>query len=340
MTDDSPTPGDPIADALANALRWLHQQAEQLFPPPHEAAHPAPGDMTDKQLQQDIHDVGGTLLNRHGPMIMRGFARYGTATTDPRFKHAMPTTVRGHLLNMTADANDSYGLALLGLNKHAHASALGPIRNVAETLAWASWLLEDPDERIRQARAYRLTLNAIKQYHLIAKTLARVAPDSQQPPDLAKRLADAEDKMRRSLTAIAEQDGVTIPGNPGKPSKLIERYLPEHGGYMLSSAGVHPGAGRAHLFYGRPGTGTSDYDFKGMYHIRAYWTAQDIKLYLALGHLAAPVLDWHDWDKIANAAETALRPLADEAERRYTEPMLQAMVSTWAADSSSSGLPA
>ena len=233
MDDDSPTTGDPIADALAKALRWLHQQADQLFPQPHEAARPAPADMTDKQLQQDIHNVGGNLLNGHGPMIMRGFARYGTATTDPRFKHAMPTTVRGHLLNMTADANDSYGLALRGLNKHAHASALGAIRNVAETLGQTSWLLEDPDDRVRQARAYRLTLNAINQYHLIAKTLRRVTKDSEQPSDLATQLDSAEERMRRSLTAITEQDGITIPDNPGKPPKLIERYLPEHGGYML-----------------------------------------------------------------------------------------------------------
>jgi hypothetical protein len=329
MDDDSPTTGDPIADALAKALRWLHQQADQLFPQPHEAARPAPADMTDKQLQQDIHNVGGNLLNEHGPMIMSGFARYGTATTDPRFKHAMPTTVRGHLLNMTADANDSYGLALRGLNKHAHASALGAIRNVAEILGQASWLLEDLDDRVRQARAYRLTLNAINQYHLIAKTLRRVTKDSEQPSDLATQLDAAEERMRRSLTAITEQDGITIPDNPGKPSKLIERYLPEHGGYMLyallSSAGVHPGAGRAYLFYGQPGTGVSDYDFQGKHLVRGYWTAQNIKLYLALGHLAAPILDWHGWDAIANTAETNLRPLAEEAERRYMEPMLQAM---------------
>ena len=234
MDDDSPTTGDPIADALAKALRWLHQQADQLFPQPHEAARPAPADMTDKQLQQDIHNVGGNLLNGHGPMIMSGFARYGTATTDPRFKHAMPTTVRGHLLNMTADANDSYGLALRGLNKHAHASALGAIRNVAETLRQTSWLLEDPDDRVRQARAYRLTLNAINQYHLMTKTLRRVTKDSEQPSDLATQLDAAEERMRRSLTAITERDGIAqCPTNAGKPSKLIERYLPEHGGFML-----------------------------------------------------------------------------------------------------------
>ncbi len=82
MDDDSPRQATHRR-RLAKALRWLHQQADQLFPQPHEAARPAPADMTDKQLQQDIHDVGGNLLNGHGPMIMSGFARYGTATTDP-----------------------------------------------------------------------------------------------------------------------------------------------------------------------------------------------------------------------------------------------------------------
>lgn len=327
-TNDSPTTDDPIADALAKAFRWLHQQIEQVFPQPYETARPAPADMTDKQLHNDIHDVGGTLLNSLAPVLMHSFNLHGMAITDPRFHHPMPTTVRGHVLTMTADATDSYGLALVGLNKHATAAALGPIRSLAETLARASWLLENPDEDARQARAYRLTLNAIKQYHQIAKTLGRVAKDIEQTPELATRLADAEEKMRRSLKAIVDQDGITIPDNPGTASGLIERYLREHGGYMfcalLSNAGVHPGAGRAYLFYGQPGT-AAYYDFKGLYHVRAYWIAQDIKLYLALCHLAAPILDWHDWDKIANTAESQLQPLAEEAERRYTEPMLQAM---------------
>jgi hypothetical protein len=325
MSNDNPVPGDPIADALTRALRWLHRQIEQLAPPPR----PAPPDMTDKQLQQDIHDVGATLLNKHGPVLMRSFQRYGTTTTDPRFQHAMPTTVRGHLLNMTTDANDSYGLALLGLNKHASAAALGPIRNIAETLAWASWLLETPDEDTRQARAYRITLNAIDQVRARNQTWERLAPGSAQRAELGPRLAAAEERMRRNLEAIAQQDGITIPDNPGSASRLIERYLPEHGGYMLyallSTTGVHPGADRAYLFYGQPGTGKTDYDFKGKYHVRAYWIAQNITLYLALCHLAAPVLDWHDWDTIASTAERQLQPLAEEAERRYTEPLIHAM---------------
>lgn len=176
MSENSPTPGDPIGDALAKALRWLRQQADQILPHPREPARPAPADLTDKQFQEDIHDVGGHLLNKHGSDLQRSFARHGTTTTDPRFKHAMPTTVRGHLLSMTADANDSYGLALLGLNKHAHASALGPIRNVAETFAWASWLLEDPDEHTRQARAYRLTLKLDSVVASPGPTWARIPP--------------------------------------------------------------------------------------------------------------------------------------------------------------------
>ena len=45
MSDDSPTTDDPIADALAKAFRWLHQQIEQVFPQPYETARPAPADI-------------------------------------------------------------------------------------------------------------------------------------------------------------------------------------------------------------------------------------------------------------------------------------------------------
>lgn len=146
---------------------------------------------------------------------------------DPRFRHAMPTTVRGHVLAMTTEANDAFGLSLLGLREHATAAALGPIRNIAETVAWAKWLLESPDDDVRQARAYRLTLNALDGYRSMRETLVRVAGQSAQAAELAPQLAAAEDRMRRSLAAMTDQDGITIPASPGRASRLIEHYLPE-----------------------------------------------------------------------------------------------------------------
>jgi hypothetical protein len=88
---------------------------------------------------------------------------------------------------------------------------------------------------------------------------------------------------------------------------------------------VHPGAARSHLFYGRPGTGAADFDFKGLYLVRAYWIGQNIALHLGLCHLAAPVLGWDEWDAMAAAIEGQLQPLAEEANRRFSEPLPQAM---------------
>ncbi len=332
MRDDIPVTGNPVIDTMTRIFDWLDRQIDQLVPrPPAPPPRAAPADMTDEQLHHAIHDVGGRLLNSLAPVLQRSFAGDG-AKRDPRFPHPLPTTARAHALMMFTQAHDSYGLSLLGLREHASASALGPIRNIAETLALTRWLLESPDEQVRRARAYRLTRNAIGQYRDLTTTLERIAPQSPQTLQIAPRLAAAADRMTHSLTALAQQDGVTIATKPKKMSRLIEQYLPESGGYMLyallSSAGVHPGAARAYLFYGRPGTGISDFDFKGLYHVRAYWIAQSIGLHLDLCHLVAPVLGWQGWDAIADATQSQLQPLAEEAERRFSESLLRAVANT------------
>ena len=84
-------------------------------------------------------------------VIQDSFVRYGTDLNGGRFPHPMTVTVRGHVL-MDADANDAYGLTVIGLGKHATAASLGPIRFLVESLAWLSWLLEDPDDMVRRAR--------------------------------------------------------------------------------------------------------------------------------------------------------------------------------------------
>jgi hypothetical protein len=187
---------------------------------------------------------------------------------------------------MFTDAHDSYGLTVIGLGKHATAAALGPIRFLVESLAWLSWLLEEPNDNVRRARAYRLTMNGIEGYRSIAATLSRVAPTSAYSTEFASRLTASTDRMKNNLAAIIEQDGVTIPDNPGSLSRLAERYLANHGGYLmyalLNSAGAHPGPVHGFLFYGNPETGVADYDFKRMFDRRAYWIAQAIQLHLAL----------------------------------------------------------
>jgi hypothetical protein len=78
-----------------------------------------------------IHDVGAWLLNSLGAVLQRSFAGDG-ATGDPRFPHALPTTVRAHVLMTFIQAHDSYGLSLSGFREHASASALGCLRAAAD----------------------------------------------------------------------------------------------------------------------------------------------------------------------------------------------------------------
>jgi hypothetical protein len=332
--DDVPVTGTAIIDMASKFFGWLGKQVEQVVGSPASPS-PAPGDMTDVQLHHAIHDIGGTLLNRHGPMLQDSFARYGAAMGDPRFPAAMPTTVRGHVLLMVVQANDSYGLALLGLRDHATASALGPIRNVAETYAYAKWLLESTDEKVRLGRAYRLTMNAIDQFRELKRILERVAPQSDLTLRTAPMLGTAAERMSRRLTELVQEDGVPIAAKPRR-SDLLEEHLPDSGGYLfyslLSNVGVHPGAGRAQAFYGRPGTAIADFDFKGLHHVRAYWMSVNIRLYLDLCDLAAPVLGWQEWDALAGQTRAKLEPLAEETEQRYLGPVMDAMANapTWA----------
>jgi hypothetical protein len=328
MGQDLPRTGNQVVDTMTEIFHWLGKQIDQFIPRLPAPPLPAPADMTDRQLQQAVHRVGAGLLNGLAPIIQQSFVRYGSPAEmgDPRFPHAMPVKVPGHVLTMVTEANDAFGLALLGLSEHATAAALGSIRIVLETLAWARWLLESPDEGVRQARAYRRTLNGIEGYQQFGETLRRVVGQPAQRE--AGWVIAAGQRMKDDLTAMASQDGVTIPTNPGSMSRLAQQYLPERGGYqlyaLLNSAGAHPGAPRAFQFYGTPGAGI-DYDFKGKHLLRAYWIAQDILLHLDMCDLAAPILGWgHDWEVLAERTRDQLRPLAEEAERRYVEPLQRA----------------
>lgn len=330
--NDVPVTGKAITDAIGKGLLWLGRQIDLIA---GSAPQGAPGDLTDVQLHHAIYDVGATLLNRHGPVLQDSFARYGAALSDRRFPAAMPATIRSHVLMMIIQASDSYGLALLGLREHATASALGPIRNVAETYAYAKWLLESPDENIRLGRAYRLTMDAIDQLGEQKRMLEKVAPRSELTLQLAPMLGAGADRMSSRLRELAQEDGVTIAPKPRR-SQLLEKHLPESGGYMfyslLSNAGVHPGAGRAQAFYGRPGKAVIDFDFKGLHHVRAYWMSVNIRLYLDLCDLVEPVLGWPEWKAVTGQTRAGLEPLAKEAQQRYLGRIQEEMANapTWA----------
>lgn len=328
MTQERLTLASQMGEAAAKAIGWLADRVEELVSGLGGSAPVAATDMTDQQLLEAVHDVGGRLLNGLAPMIRETFARlpWSTEQGDPRFPHAMPVKVRGHVLSMATEANDAFWLSLYGLQKYATAAALGAIRNVAETLAWTAWLLEDADADVRRARAYRLTLNAVDSYRSMWKTLEKTAGSSGQ----AEHLARFEKRMRHSLISMASQDGISIPANPGSVSRLMERYLPAHGGYLvyalLNRAGAHPGPARASQFYANPATRVIDYDFKGLHIVRAYWITQSIRLHTELCQLAAPVLGWNDrWGILYERTQSEFVPLAAEIERRYREPLEQAL---------------
>jgi hypothetical protein len=82
-------------------------------------------------------------------------------------------------------AYDSFGLVLHSLNNQAHAAALGPIRSIAETLAFEKWLLESNDTAVRLARSYRLILDAADQLDIQRRALERVVVDSSQRRNLS-----------------------------------------------------------------------------------------------------------------------------------------------------------
>jgi hypothetical protein len=334
--NDVPVTGKAIIDSVSKALLWIDRQIELISgPAPQPAPAPAPPDMTDAQLHHAIHGIGATLLNTHARFLQDSLARYGATTGDPRFPAAMPATVRSHVLMMIIQANDSYQLALLGLRERATASALGPIRNVAETYVYAKWLLESPEEKIRLGRAYRLTLNAVDQLREQKRTLQKAAPRSELTGQIAPILGTAAKRMRSRLAELAHEEGVTIAAKPRR-SELLAKHLPDSGGYLfyslLSNAGAHPGAGRAQAFYGRPGRAVIDVDFTGLHHVRAYWMSANIRLYLGLCDLAGPVLGWPEWDALTGQTRTRLEPLAQEAQQRYLGRIQQEMAKapTWA----------
>ena len=319
--NDVPVTGKAIIDTISKALAWVDRQIEQIAgPAPQPAPAPAPPNMTDAQLHHAIHGIGVTLRNRHARLLQDSFARYDATTGDPRFPAAGPATVRSHVLTMITQASDSYGLALLGLRDHSTASALGPIRNVAETYVYAKWLLENPDEKVRLGRAYRLTMNAADQLRDQKRTLNKAAPRSDLTQQIAPILGTAAKRTRRRLTELAHEEGVTIAAKPRR-SELLEKHLPDSGGYLfyalLSNAGAHPGAGRAQAFYGRPGKAVIDVDVTGLHHVRAYWMSANTRLYLDLCDLAGPVLGWPGWDALTDQTRTRLEPLAHEDQQRY-----------------------
>jgi len=223
-------------------------------------------------------------------------------------------------------AYDAFGLVLRTLNYQAHAAALGPIRSIAETLALTKWLLErsNPDERL--ARSLRLGLDQADELDKQRRAMERIVADSPERMQLSRILSDTEQKLRDAAADQASRNGVEIAESHDRASRLMEQYLPEHGGYLLysllSSAGVHSGAMRNKFFYGQPDTGVLDFDFKAMFTVRAYWIGVATDVYLEFCDLVAGILGWRNWQDLSERTHGQLEPLAREATTRFFRPFL------------------
>jgi hypothetical protein len=205
--------------------RLVRQIEDAILPPPPPAASTA---MTDEELHSAIYNIGARLLNDLGKVVQDSFARHGYDLNEHRFRRPITMTVRGHVLTMSTDANDAYGLAIAGLNTQAHAAVLGPIRFILESLAWLSWLQEDSDDNVRRARAYRLAMNDVESFRRVGNTFNRVTAEADHAKDMNSRLAAASDRMKHELLDLADEDGIAIPPSPGSVSKLAEQYLSAH----------------------------------------------------------------------------------------------------------------
>ncbi len=297
MSDNPAAPASPFADLIAGIRGWLGKQIDQLLPYPLMTRQIPPASMTDEQLHEAIYRVGAELVDNISVHVLMPTYANNEINPDPRFPRGMPTTVRDHTLTMFTSAHDSFGLSVIGLGKHATAAALGPISNIAETLTLTRWLLEHPSEADRQGRAFRL-------------------------------MAESAVLMERNLHAMAQQDQVTIASTPPSASQRAAQFLSGSDGYFLyaltSAGGVHPAAQRAVLFYGNPSTRIMDFDFKGMHVVRAFWITRSIELHLELCRIVVPVLGWQRWEPALDKLARKLRPLAEETQRRFAQPHLQA----------------
>jgi hypothetical protein len=107
-----------------------------------------------------------------------------------------------------------------------------------------------------------------------------------------------------------------------KRRKLLQAYLP--GGEaelfaLLSATDTQAAVAPSALFYREPSAGDPLYSFQRFHLTRAYWLARAAELYASLCAAAGPVLGRGDWLEAVALTEARLRPLAEEASRRYRQ---------------------
>jgi hypothetical protein len=308
--------GNSWVDAMTKVFLWL---GSLVLPKPPEPKLKQSAEMTNSELREALFGLAWPLTDNIGRIHQASFD--GRAVDDPRWHHALPTTVQMHVRGLITAASDSYGLACIGLQSWASAAALGPIRHLGETLVLVRWLL-DGDEREQRARGYALTAAAIKSVDAMTRELGKLA-DSEQSQRIAAHKTTAIGRLRTDLAALRTEDGLEQQSVPQRKA-LFGKYLPD-AGYLvfvlLSNAGSHPGAVQSTLFFADPGSASVVYDFVGpdLQIERAFWISQAIGLYIELCRLAGPVLGWENWGSIVDWAEARLHDLGPEVSGRWQE---------------------
>jgi hypothetical protein len=156
----------------------------------------------------------------------------------------LPVRVPPQLEHLAATALDPLRGGMEAAAQHLGATTAACLRFLGETAALMQWLVDDPDPRERQLRAFRLQRSWISAQ---AKMIRRIA---EREPHEARRLADEAsvkelESLEQVLLKVASAEGFRHVGMAPSRREIFDRYLKVHGGYgffsLMSQLGSHPG---------------------------------------------------------------------------------------------------
>jgi hypothetical protein len=317
VNDDIRETVAPLIDAVSKAWDQMVRQVDEVLrwsPGPAPAGRGSPATMADGELGEALLAIAFGLIDTIDPVRVAS----APAAVDPRWRFNLPASVETHLRAMFTEASHAFRLAVAGLRDHASLADLTAVGRLADILVRARWLLEPSEEGLRRERAYALTAEAIGWFHAMSD---RSAEGHSDPLDLPGEIADRATTMAAKLAELTQEDGLREVRVP-KRRRLFEAHLPGSGLTLFALSAVaasRPGSAPSALFYTEQGAGNALYNFQRLHVTRAYWLAQAIMLYADLCDAAAPVLGQPEWQEIIAAVEASLRPLGEEADRRYQQ---------------------
>jgi hypothetical protein len=318
MNEDIRETVAPLIDAVSRAWDQLVRQVDEVLrwsPGPPPVRRMSPSGMADGELGEALLAIAFGLIDAIDPARLAS----APAAGEPRWRFNLPATVGTHVRAMVTEASHAFRLAVSGLRDQASLADLTAVGRLADILVRARWLLEPSEPDQRRERAYALTAEAIAWFGAMSNRSAEAGGAGQ--PDLPGEIADRAATMEARLAELTQEDGLREVRVP-KRRTLFEGYLPGSGltlHALSSAAASRPGSAPSGLFYTETGTGNALYNFQRLHVTRAYWLAQAVMLYADLCDAAAPVLGQHEWKQIIATAEARLRPLGEEADRRYQQ---------------------